>query len=376
MFITEKSGSEMSGTLIKYVEDYGVFSFEELPFSAVDALVLSQFMYMKFDGIVQGFGANRPWVSMKEVRQHKEFEKVFADERFEKQNRILFELLYHSVRFGDCKFNFYENRVDRDWEVQFCAMTIMLGNGKMFVAYRGTDENIIGWKEDFNMACLSPVPCQSLSVKYMNQVGEVLPGPLLTGGHSKGGNLAIYSSAKCRESIRARIEKIYCLDGPGFREGVLEKGELEKIADKIEKVVPHSSLVGMMFENEIPYRVVESKNIGLAQHNPFSWKVKGGDFLSAKAIYSGRKFLDDTINRGIKKLSKEQIRQFNDILFQIIDASEAEDLITFTVDKKKSMLGMVNACRELDEESEKALKEVISVFFEAASKQILHSNSK
>ena len=182
-------------------------------------------------------------------------------------------------------------------ETQFSAVTFRLPNGICYVAYRGTDETIVGWKEDFNLAFSEPVEGQLLSVDYLNRAAESIAGSFYVGGHSKGGNFAAYACMNCEGKVRGRIMGIYDHDGPGLRPEVKALGAYDEIADRIHKTIPHSSLVGMLLYTDGVYRVVESRTIGLAQHNPYTWLVKDDHFQIVDEVYAGRKVLDESLNQ-------------------------------------------------------------------------------
>ena len=190
--------------------------------------------------------------------------------------------------------------------------------------------------------------------------------PFYVGGHSKGGNLAVYSAMHCRPEIQDRIIRIYSMDGPGFRPEVLKDSDYSMIARRVEKILPHSSLVGMLFESDMHFKVVESRTFGLLQHNPYTWLVKDGKLVEVKDIYESRKQMDNTLNEWILSLDEEQLRVFVDTLFQVINASQAEDLIQFTAEWRKSMNGIVAALREVDDQTASILKEVIKSLFDIA----------
>ena len=356
----------MANTMHAYLKEYGDVPFTERPMNDVDSLVLCQLAYLKFDGLVPGIDANAPSVTLKELAKHPMADGLFADERFEKDNRELFERMLAGRRFCNLKLNCYINIVEKEWETQFAAITCILEDNTIYVAFRGTDETIVGWKEDFNMAYLSPVPGQAMSVKYLNMVTEKFSNLFYVGGHSKGGNFAIYSAMKCVPKVQERILKVYCMDGPGFRPEVLEECGYDRIADRVVKLLPHSSLVGMLFEWDTRYRVVESGSFGLAQHNPYNWKVKNGEFVMAEDIYERARLTDSTLNEWILSLDEEQIRLFVDTLYRVISASEADDLIAITADWKRSMMGVAAALKEVDEDTMKMLQQVIRDLFELA----------
>lgn len=354
------------GTVLDYLKEYGRYSFREMPMTEVDSLALCQLSYLKFDGMVPGVKENGPSVMLKSLKEHPDYEKLFADVRYEEANRALIEGMLSGKRFRNLKLNCYVNFIEKEWETQFSAITYILSDGTVYVAYRGTDETIVGWKEDFNMAFLSPVPGQEYSVEYLNTVASRILCPFYVGGHSKGGNLAVYSAMNCRPDIQERIMGIYSLDGPGFRPEVLEKCNYDRIADRVRKILPHSSLVGMLFESNMNFQVVESRTFGLAQHDPYTWLVEGDHLKHVDDIYERRKRSDNTLNKWILSLDEGQLRTFVDTLYQVISASRADDLIELTAEWKKSMNRIVAALKEVDEETTEVLKTVIKSLFEIA----------
>lgn len=366
----------MAGTIIEYLKENGHYSFEEKPMNDVDSLVLCQFSYLKFDGMVPDVNANERSVTLEELAAHEDAEKLFADERFEKENRALFGGMLHSRRFRNLRMNCYINIVEKEWETQFSAITFLLDDGTLYIAFRGTDETIVGWKEDFNMAFLSPVPGQSYSVKYVNIITGRLHKSFYIGGHSKGGNLAVYSAMNCLPKVRERILKIYSMDGPGFRPEVLEKCCYNDIADKVIKILPHSSLIGMIFERDIRYRVVESKSFGLAQHDPFSWLVKDDHFVEVDGIYESRMRKNNAINEWILSLDEMQLRVFVDTLYHLISASQADNLIEFTADWRKSMYRVVEAYKEIDTQTADMLREIVKILFETTKLHVREGMKK
>lgn len=355
------------GTIIEYLADYGDISFLQKPFNDVDSLVLSQLSYLKFDGLVPRPKQNKPFLTMEELAERMDEGNLFADERFEKENRALFDGILSGRRFGTLRLNYYVNEIDTEKETQFSAITFALPDGSFYVAYRGTDETIIGWKEDFNLAFCTPVQGQKSSVRYLEFVGSKVNGSLYAGGHSKGGNLAVYAAMNCKEEIQERILRVYSHDGPGFRPEVLEKCGYSKIAEKVVKILPHSSMIGMMLESHETYQVVESKSFGLLQHDPFTWKVEDDHFLYVEDIDFGSKFLDHTLNEWILSLDEEHMRIFVETLFAVIEASDTDNLIDFAADWKNSMTKVLSALREVDEPTRDILKRIVRSLFEMAS---------
>ncbi len=361
----------MTGTILTYLKEHGRTSLKEMPFNDVDSLILCQLSYLKFDGMVPDVNLGRGFTELRALAKAPGREGLFADERYAKVNRELFQGMLESERFGKLRLTDYVNFVEKERETQFSAVTFLLEDGTVYIAFRGTDESIVGWKEDFNMSYLSPVPAQKSSIRYLNMAAQHFSGKFYVGGHSKGGNLAVYSAMNCLPEVQGRIEKIYSMDGPGFRPELLKKCDYEKIADRVVKILPHSSLVGMLFEQDIRYRVVESRSVGLFQHDPYSWIVRGDHFVEAKDLYEGRKFMDSAINEWILSLDREHLETFVEALFTVLGAPEADNLVDMSADKRKSLLSMAAAMKDLDPQTSHMIGETMKALFEIAGNKVL-----
>lgn len=355
------------GTILDYLKEYGDYSLAEKPFCDVDSLVLSQLSYLKFDGIVPGPEDNGAPVSLKEIAAHADYDRLYADERYRKDNTALFTGVLNSKRFGQMRLWNYVNLIEPEQESQFSAVVCGFPEGLSYVVFRGTDETIVGWKEDFNLAFSEPVPGQLHSVPYLEQAAGTIDGSFYVGGHSKGGNLAVYASMHCSAAVRERIERIYDHDGPGFRPEVRKQGAWQEIEDRVHKTVPRSSLVGMLLYIDGNYRVVESKTLGIAQHNPYTWLVKDGDFYFADEIRRGRKFVDQTLNEWILSLDQAQMRIFVDTLYRVVQASETDNLIDFTAHWARSFHKISKAIGEVDEETAGVVMQIMRALFEMLS---------
>ena len=201
-----------------------------------------------------------------------------------------------------------------------------LDDGSHFVAYRGTDYSVIGWKEDFNMTFVSGVPAQLEAVKYLNMVAERTTGPLYVGGHSKGGNLAIYAAAFCEPQVQQRIVAIYNNDGPGFLEDVIASSGYQAICNRIYTYVPQTSFFGLALEHEEEFIVIESTERFLMQHDPYSWSVKGAEFVYLEEVTPSGKFLDQTVRGWLAGLSAEQRERFVDAVYELLAHKDVHTL--------------------------------------------------
>lgn len=357
------------GTILDYLRQYGDYSLDEKPFGDVDSLVISQLSYLKFDGIVPGPGDMRGSVSLPEVAAHADYDHLYADERYRKDNTALFQAVLKSRRFGQMRLWNYVNQIEPELESQFSAVVCGLTEDVVYVVFRGTDENIVGWKEDLNLAFSEPVPGQRQSVPYLEQAAQTIPGRFFVGGHSKGGNFAIYAAMHCDPRVRERIAVIFDHDGPGFRPEVRERGAWHEIEGRVRKTVPRSSLVGMLLCTEDNYQVVESKTIGLAQHNPYTWLVKGDAFRIVNEIRPGQKFMDQALNEWILSLDQGQMRTFVDTLYRVIQASETDNLVDFSAHWFQSLQKIGRAMGEVDEETAKVVTQIMRALFEVLSQR-------
>ncbi|RKI82083.1 DUF2974 domain-containing protein [bacterium 0.1xD8-71] len=355
------------GTILDYLKEYGDYSLEEKPFSDVDSLVLCQFVYLKFDGLVPGPGEEHGAVTVQELAAHPDYDHLYGDERYRKDNTALFQKIYKSRRFGTMKLWNYVNLIEPEQETQFSAVVFGLSEELSYVGFRGTDESIVGWKEDLNLAFSEPVPGQRLSVSYLEQAAQTIQSGLYVGGHSKGGNLAVYASMNCSAGVRERIDRIYDHDGPGFRPEVRQKSAYEEIAGRIYKTVPRSSCVGMLLYTEENYKVVESKTIGLAQHNPYTWLIRDDNFKIVEEIRAGRKFMDQALNEWILSLDQEQMHTFVDTLYRVVQASETDNLIDFTANWLKSIHKIGTALKEVDRDTADVIVQIMRALFEVLS---------
>lgn len=354
-------------TIVDYIKTYGDYTFSEKPLNEVDSLVLSQFSYLKFDGLVPSLDDGQEAVDMQYLLRHKDYDRLYADVRYKEKNTALFLAMTESVRFGGLYLNNYVNLIEPDRETQFSAVTYRLSDDSYYIAYRGTDENMVGWKEDLNLAFSEPVPGQLMSVDYLNRSANAINKPFYTGGHSKGGNFAVYAAMNCQKEIQDNIAAVFDHDGPGFRPEVLTKCGFDKIEARIRKSIPHSSLVGMVFYAGSAYRVVESKYLGLAQHDPFSWLIDGDDFVSAKDVYSGRMFMNTAMNDWILSLNQEQMHVFVDTLYEVLTASDADNLIDFTANWKKSFQGIMAALKNVDAKTAQTISDIMKTLFDIIS---------
>ncbi len=326
-------------------------AFSDLPLHAVDSLVLSQLSYLNFG---EAFGAHdeaKNGILLYELAKNVLGNAAFLHIRDSVSNRALVYALSVSPRFRGIRFTDYVTKLNAAEEKQFSAVTFLLPDGNIYVAFRGTDSTFVGWKEDFNMSFTCPVPAQEEAVRYLEQAAQRHKGRIYVGGHSKGGNLASYAAIFCAAPVFERIESVFSHDGPGFLESVLTLPQYAAASAKIKKTVPESSVIGMLLQSQESYEVVQSDRLFLMQHDPFSWLVQGNDFLRVQSIKSGAQALNKTVHDWLGELSPEQRMLFVDVLFNMLSATDAKTLREFLEDPRKNLIIAAGAANKIDDDT-------------------------
>lgn len=337
-------------------------SFAEHPLGPADSLVLSQLAYIDFSGLVPPLTRKLKTVRFFDCLRSELFSNMLRGTTYPDKNRDLLFAAAASPRFRELGLTAYVSEFDYEEETQFSAISFLLPDRSLYLAYRGTDNTIIGWKEDFHLAFVFPVPAQKRALQYLMHIADVNSGELILGGHSKGGNLAVYAAFSAPEPVRRRLKKVYDHDGPGFKEGALDCEGYREIADRIEKTVPQSALVGMLLEGHKKYTVVKSSRIGLLQHDPFSWKIKDGGFITTEEVSDAARYFNRTLRDWLTTLSPEEREKFTELLFGVLDVGEAKTFAEIDREWKKNYAAIFSAIRETDPEMKEFIGELLRDF--------------
>lgn len=294
---------------------------------SVDALILCWLAYFCYPEYVRGDGATLG--EMKSMGLLPEDEMFGAAYRV-RASKKLFSNLADNPRFSGIRLSDYVQISDeKQWE-QFAAVTARLADGSCFVAFRGTDPSFVGWKESFSLAYRFPLPSQRDAAEYLAaQMKKSGGAKFFVGGHSKGGNLAIYAAANADDDLKGRICRVYCFDGPDFPQGTLCGRELEKIADRVVKIVPKSSFVGMLFGDGRQARVVDSGAASVLQHDPFTWKIKAGDFVYKSRMTRSSQRLAMGVNAWICSIEVPDRQRFVSLVCGALDGLDTSDFNVF-----------------------------------------------
>lgn len=263
-----------------------------------------------------------------------------------------------SVRFGNCVIRNYVNEIVTEAEQQFSAVEIVLDDGTSYISFRGTDDTIIGWKEDFNLST-GVVPAQERAVEYMQRISDKAYGMLRVGGHSKGGNLAIYGSVMCK-SAHDKILEIYSNDGPGFSKEFQESPETAEMMPKIIRIIPEYSIIGTLLEHEKQPIIVASTSRGLLQHDGFSWEVQGPGLVRRDSLNKTALRFIEILHKWIDGMDTEQKRLLIEDLFATLQASGCENLSEVQSGGIKSLAAMVKRLDKFAPESRGMMQELLT----------------
>ncbi len=332
------------GNILDYLEQNGKTMLSEKPFSEVDNLILSELAYVNMSWIMpEEAGAS---ISLRELC--KRYEESGNSFTFSVNNpEPLLKSAAASRRFGDMRLMNFCESTDVKKQLQFSAVTFELSDGTCYISFRGTDATIAGWHEDCNFSFLESTPGQLESVRYINETAKLTDGKLRVGGHSKGGNFAVYGSAFCDEKIREeRITEIYNNDGPGFNDRIVSKAEYRAVLPKVIKIIPESSLVGLLLSGMEDRIIIKSSAKGIFQHDPYSWCVDGDRFERAVGLSAESAFTDQALHKWIGSLDDSQRKLIVTSLFDSIKASGAQTLDEIKQNKIESYNAMLRAAAQ------------------------------
>ena len=308
--------------IMDYIRWRGDLTFAQAPLNGVDGLIFSALAYIRYAGQAE----SEPRVPLTLAQAG---EDLFAREDYETRSRVkndlvLLRIAMESVRFGQSRLCMYRDEFRPEQETQFAAMTFQLDDGSLFLAFRGTDSTLVGWKEDFNMTFQQTIPAQRLAVQYAREVAQEYEAPMRLGGHSKGGNLAVFAAARSSPAIQSRILQVFNNDGPGFTKYLMGDPGYLTMVPKIRTFIPQSSVIGMLLGHEEPYTVIRSKTIGLLQHDPYSWEVMGNAFVAGEEVTETSQFVDATLKTRFADMTNQERNQLVDVMYTLLNSGEVD----------------------------------------------------
>lgn len=322
-------------------------SFDEVGLGALDAAVFTQLCMMNVGASVpnariaaeppQGWRAQLADKSHALLTRPTKLRDLFCAENFDgmflgltpETDYQLLAAAAASPRFRDVEVRDYYALTNEVERVQFAAVSFVwpASNPFAFMAFRGTDTSLVGWRENFDMALTPPTPGQLMSRVYAETCANHLSQPLYFGGHSKGGNLATYAALTVADSVQQRLVRVYDLDGPGFKPNFIDDATFERIAPKVCRLVPPDSVVGMLMYTPFDPQVVASEGKGVSQHSPYLWHIPDdmSGFELADGLSSTAQTAHAVLNSWMANMSDAELPQVFDALFDALDAAGVQD---------------------------------------------------
>ena len=346
--------------LFDYIKWRGDLSFSQSSFCAADALALSMFTFIDFDYLGGGkrssFAAVSDGYCRDEDYDSVDFGLIIPTEQI---NKLFCECAL-SRRFGGIIATDAVERTDEREGVQFAANTFHLGRGRMAIVFRGTDDSLVGWREDCCLAYRDEIPAQRMATEYLENIADKYPEKkIYTMGHSKGGNLTLYSALTCSDEVAERILCAYCFDGPGLSEKMMMGERYEKMKDRLEIILPQASYIGIMFERGERYSVIKSTGKGLYQHDPFTWQIEGKDFEHLEELSALGKLHELRFRSRLEELSIEDRQIVAEAIFDAIAASGIKTLSELREKGGAKILAMIRSYVKNDKHKRELVRKLL-----------------
>lgn len=355
--------------IVDYLNWRGDLTFKQDWINEVDAIILARFSYLPFKDIKLEKIDSIADISNK-------MKDLSLDKFIWKDDKEFIIKLGQTKRYKDLIITDYKEILDLEAEKQFAAVTIWLPKGYKYISFRGTDMSLVGWKEDFNMAFMRNIPSQQEAVKYLNEIGKRYRDKLIVGGHSKGGNIAVYASMFCNNRIQKKIIEIINADGPGFDETVFNTENYIKILEKVNTYIPQSSIIGRLLEHDEDYEIIHSTQKGIMQHDIYSWQVNARNLVRIPNLTSDSQFVNKVVRDWLKNTTTEQRKNFVNIIYDVLISTEAKSVSDFGIDTLKKVTTVIKSYKNIDKEERKEIEAMIKLMFESVVNTIKDNRKK
>lgn len=357
--------------LFDYLKWRNDVSLRAAPFNEIDNVILSYLAYADFGELLQ---EEKRRVSietcLKRFCKKNDLANVRDSKLFIERAPLLLEDMVRGARFRGTKVAHFREVFDKEKVQQFAALVFLLPNGSKYVSFRGTDLSITGWKEDFLMSFTAETEGAKEAVSYLNEVAACVEGDLILGGHSKGGNFAMFAAAFCDDAVKERILKVYNNDGPGFREEIVRSAAYRELLPKITNIVPQTSIIGRLLSNEAAHTVVKSTAAGIFQHDVTTWEVTKDKFVRAEPdAFSD--FVEKSLGTWLETMDDEARKSLVETVFSMIEMTEAETFVEFGENLFKNTGLIIKGFGKLPKEKRSELTAALGGLAEAGRATVL-----
>ena len=359
------------GNLVNYIKKHGNVNFTEKEFSDVDALLLCELVYLNFDTFVPNLEEDKKSVSFLPLLTDKNIDVMCKRILDEFWSKILLKQIRKTTRYKNVKLNYFNNIFLTEEIEQFCALTFEFEDF-IFIAFRGTDTTLLGWYEDFNMVLMDEIPAQNSASKYLKSVASKTDKKIIIGGHSKGGNLAVYASLYCEKEIKDRIIKIYDFDGPGFNKNIFDFPEYLEIENRILKITCEEALIGVLLFHSQKMYFVKSRGVGIFQHDLFNWQItKDGEFKFVKHANLQSIVFKRTVHDFLTYTTEEERSRIINVVFSVIMEKPESTLFDVILRPIRYSFGINKRYRKLPKEDKKLLKTSLNNYIKTYNKNLI-----
>lgn len=355
------------GNLVTFAERFFEKDFTQMPLTEVDSLILCNLSYYEYENSI--FEKNKFEETVQLYLQERPEGEIKGLVSVEKDKKLR-QILVRGGRHGNLRAGGFVGILDTESDKQFSAITFCLGNGKYYIAFRGTDGTLTGWREDFNLSFTKEIPAQEEAVSYAKKIMDCIAGEFYLGGHSKGGNLAVYCASMLTEEYQNRIIGVFNHDGPGFLKEFYQQEGYQKIRHKLQKTVPESSVIGMLLEEDDHYQVVKSTENGLMQHDPFSWCVEMERFVKVKDVDHISLYTSLALRKWLEQLDMEERERIVNTVFDVIADTGIREFEELTEQKRKRIRLLLESMRSVKSEDRKLVVQAIGNLFSLSIEEI------
>ncbi len=351
--------------MLDYIKWRGDLSFSEKSPNEIDSVIFSMLVCIDLGAVcggreltfaeaAQNYCADGDYegVNLGLIMPSKNINKMFCDSAKTK-------------RYGGVLITDFDARTSDEDCYQFAAATFHLSSKRMMVTFRGTDDSLAGWREDCRLSFLDEIPAQRFAVEYLEMIAAKYPDKkIYITGHSKGGNLAVYSAVNCSDEIKPRIARAFCHDGPGLSYSMVNSPKYRAMQRKLSIFIPQSSYIGIMFEKGGKYTVINSTGKGLLQHDPFTWVLDGPKYERLPELSKKGKKNEEQFRARMRKMTPQEKENVVETLFSIIESTGARTLTDFTEGSAKKLIAIVKGYGGLDKEKRELIVTLLKKFFD------------
>lgn len=312
--------------LVSYAENFDK-KFSELPFCDADSLILCQLAYMNLE-----YFKGESICDVLKAAKEKEIDLLKVAPYCYEDCVSLLKALENNKRLRDVKIIDADNKLSSEMKYQY-GIALFDCKDFVYVACRGTDDHMVGWLEDVDLIYTEALASHKLSIEALTKYAKETDKPIVVGGHSKGGNIAVYISSFCEKEIRDRIIAVYNYDGPGFLERDMADERYKAAISKVQKYCPEFSVFGMVLNNGAEYKTIYSHSSGIWQHYLFNWQINknDGSLVIADTTCHASKTIRLVIEKVLPTMSFEERALFRHLVARALDGANIFVLADFTI---------------------------------------------